>query len=91
MFQIPYLNRWLRGRSQFSMAVWFKQAGENCSCVELLNNGDWSLCDFDSEGNFFINAGDVNIIANYFLNNGTAEPCYTVRTFVTIIRRSIKT
>ena len=86
LFQIPYLNRWLRGRSQFSMGVWFKQTGENCSCVEILNNADWSMCEFNSEGNFFINAGDANTIANYFLDrNGTAEPCYTVRIFVIII------
>jgi len=85
MFQVPNLSRWLNGQGQFSMSAWFKQSGPNCSCVDLVNNGNWSLCGADGDDSFFINARDENV--GLALENGTPEitPCnYTVRMFITM-------
>ena len=73
LFQVPFMRRWLQARRQFSVSAWFKQAAGTSGRVGIVNNGNWSLCEYDGDGSFLIELDDEDVIGGLAVQGESLE------------------
>ncbi|KAI0233147.1 hypothetical protein LSAT2_016587 [Lamellibrachia satsuma] len=71
--EVPFMRRWLQARREFSVSAWFKQAAGTSGRVGIVNNGNWSLCEYDGDGSFLIELDDEDVIGGLAVQGESLE------------------